>query len=61
MLVEDSLADLVILREKSPQRRNRANGGASPHLDCLVPLFHILLRFVLYADAISTLNVDSSL
>jgi hypothetical protein len=61
MLVEDTLADLVILREKSPQRRNRANGGASPHLDCLVPLFHILLRFVLYADAISTLNVDSSL
>src|SRR5262245_49322416 len=52
MLVENSFANVVILGQKMTQRRNWPNGEVGPHLHRLFPLFHILLRFLFYSDAI---------
>src|SRR6476661_7198654 len=52
MLVEDSFANVVILGQKTTQRRNWPNGEVGLHLNRLFPLFHILRRFVFYSDAI---------
>jgi hypothetical protein len=52
VLVEDSLADVMVLRQQTPQRRNWANGGAGPHFNRLFPQIHALLCFVFNSDAI---------
>jgi len=52
MLVEDSFANVVILGQKTTQRRNWPNGEVGLHLNRLFPLFHILRRFIFYSDAI---------
>jgi hypothetical protein len=51
VLVEDSLADVVILSQQAPQGRNWANGGAGPHLNRLFPQIHALLCFVFNSHA----------
>lgn len=51
MLVEDSFANVVIFGQKTTQRRG-SNGEVGLHLNHLSPLFHILLRFVFYSNAI---------
>src|SRR5215207_10433591 len=56
MLVEDSFANVVIFGQKTTQRRG-SNGEVGLHLNHLSPLFHILLRFVFYSNAI--LNAQS--
>lgn len=43
--VEDSLADNVILSQKTPQLRHGTDGGAGGHFDRLLPLLKIVLSF----------------
>ena len=51
VLVEDSLADVMILSQQAPQGRNWANGGAGPHLNRLFPQIHALPCFVFNSHA----------
>ena len=41
----------MILSKQTPQGRNRANGGAGPHLNRLFPQIHALPYFVFNSDA----------
>ena len=52
MFIEDSLANALMLTQKSPQWRDRPNVGASSEFSRLFPLFNALLRFNLYVTSL---------
>src|SRR5262245_6578621 len=52
LLVKDSLADVMVLRQQTPQWRSWANGGTGLHFNRLFPQIHALVCLVFNSDTI---------